>query len=114
MQGYLSGQSNYPAHRRARTKPLTFVADLEDGTMVIIVVKGTGEVGIMAFDTEADACVDELHIVGKYDKHGDYEIESLGVMHLEADALIHQIMTDKDVILSNLTIEDEEDNDYLE
>lgn len=106
----MQGQSSYPTHRWTRDKPLTFAIDLEDGDMIFIVVKNTGEVGLMAFDTNTEQTIDELHIVGKYDKHGDYEVESLGVMHVEADALIHKLLTGAELGIAG----EEEDDDDLE
>ena len=91
MQGYLQGTGQMIAHRRASHEPLTLAVDLEDGNMIVIVIKETGEVGLMAFDTSEEASIDELHIVARYDKQGDYEVEGLGIMHTEVEAMIHAV-----------------------
>jgi len=89
----MEGDSGYIAHRRSNRRPLTIAVDLEDGTIIVIVVKNTGEVGLMALDTNTDETIEDLHIVGKYDKDGDFAVESLGVMHLEVAAMIHELAT---------------------
>jgi len=109
MQGYMTGNSQFPAHRRAKSKPITLAVDLEDGSMVVIVVKQTGEVGLMALDLGMEETIDDLHIVARYDSAGDYEIESLGVMHLEAEALIHTLAAGGEI--ETLTYEEADDGE---
>jgi hypothetical protein len=107
MQGYLQGDQPTIAHRYTKNKQVVLAVDTEDGTMIFVVVKPNGDVGLMAIDTDAAQVVEDLHLVGRYSKAGDYEVESLGLMHLEP-GFIHQLIEGADL---DVVYEEDDDED---
>jgi hypothetical protein len=107
MQAYMQGDASTIAHRHTKHKQIVIAVDTEDGTMIFLVIKPDGDVGLMAIDTDRAQVVEDLHMIGRYNKAGDYEIESLGLMHLE-HGFIHQLIDGADL---DVVYEETDDDD---